>query len=411
MIKLLSVVGARPQFIKAGAVRRALERWNRTAPETRRVEEILVHTGQHYDDNMSAVFFEELELPRPAYNLGVGSDTHGRQTGRMLAALEDVLLQAKPDLVLVYGDTNSTLAGVLAAVKLHIPTAHVEAGLRSFNRSMPEEINRVVADELSQILFCPTAAAVENLRREGILDEPAAVTVGDVFRVRRVVQVGDVMADSILYHEKIADKKSAILRKLGLTGSDQSKRYVLLTLHRAENVDDPHRLKQIVDTMRKIGDSGFRVVFPIHPRTRKRMESFGLPIPGLEGGSALSNIQVVDPVGYLDMLALEKHAFAVVTDSGGVQKEAFLLRVPCVTVRGETEWVETVALGWNRVTGAEPEKILEAVHSLLDWRGQRAPFGDHQSGEQIDPNPYGTGHAADRIIAFLANLFPPRFRS
>ncbi len=406
MVKLLSVVGARPQFIKAGAVRRALERWNRTRPAALQMEEILVHTGQHYDDNMSAVFFEELHLPKPAYNLGVGSDSHGRQTGRMIAALEDVLFQEKPDLVIVYGDTNSTLAGVLAAVKLHIPTAHVEAGLRSFNRRMPEEINRVVADELSQILFCPTTTAVENLRREGIVDNGAGLEKDskDLFQVRRVVRVGDVMADSILYHQELAAKQCRILDRLGLCKASGRERYVLLTLHRAENVDNPSRLGRIMDAMRKIAASGFRVVFPVHPRTRKRLT--GLDFQAYRPQKDCRPlVHVVDPVGYLDMLQLEKNAFVIVTDSGGVQKEAFLLRIPCITVREETEWVETVALGWNRVTGSHPERIGEAFQQVVEWSGLGAPFSMPEGEMVTDPNPYGTGHAADDIIAFLADCF------
>lgn len=409
MIKLVSVVGARPQFIKAGAVRRALESWNRSAPAVLRLEDVLLHTGQHYDDNMSAVFFEELGLPKPAYNLGVGSATHGRQTGRMIEAVEEVLLRERPHLVLVYGDTNSTLAGVLAAVKLHIPAAHVEAGLRSFNRRMPEEINRVVADELSQILFCPTETAVENLRREGIVDDGAASAKAseDLFQIRRVVKVGDVMADSILHNQELARGMSRIMERLGLRKKPEGPRHVLLTLHRAENVDDPDRLCRIMEAVREIAACGCRVIFPIHPRTRNRLMS-GAFAPLLSDMALRKNVDFVDPVGYLDMLELERHASVIITDSGGVQKEAFLLRVPCITVREETEWVETVALGWNRITGPEPAKISEAFQAVLQWTGPQAPFAVPGVHEPTEANPYGTGHAADEIIAFLAALFNPK---
>ncbi len=408
MIKLISIVGARPQFIKAGAVRRALDSWNLKAPSRRRMEEVLVHTGQHYDHNMSTVFFEELQLPKPAYNLGVGSETHGRQTALMMEGIERVLLKEKPDLVLVYGDTNSTLAGVLAAAKLQIPSAHVEAGLRSYNRRMPEEINRVVADELSQILFCPTATAVENLCREGIVDDGRESEKGsrDAFQVRRVVRVGDVMADSIFFHQKLAAEKSRIIKRLGLLKKPAEGRYVLLTLHRAENVDDPLRLRNILEAIRKIAASGYRVVFPVHPRTQKRLYELGYPkLTGQE--APWPNIQIIEPVAYLDMLALEKHAYVIVTDSGGVQKEAFLLRVPCITVREETEWVETVDWGWNRLTGSDPHKILEAFECLLARTGSHAPFPVRTFTGENDPHPYGTGRAAEEIVAFLADFLCP----
>lgn len=408
MTKLLSIVGARPQFIKAGAVRRALERWNQSVPASRRLEDVLVHTGQHYDYNMSSVFFEELQIPEPNYNLGVGSDSHGRQTGLMIAAIENVLLQEEPDLVIVYGDTNSTLAGVLAAAKLHIPVAHVEAGLRSYNRKMAEEVNRVVADELSQILFCPTEAAVENLRREGIVDDGSGFQGArrDLFQIRRVVRVGDVMADSILFHQRTASQKSRVMERLALGKGPEHGRYVLLTIHRAENVDDASKLSLILDAVEKIAEKGFTVVFPVHPRTRKRLSKMKYSILNPSRHS-LPSIRAVEPLAYLDMLQLEKHAFAILTDSGGVQKEAFLCKVPCITLRDETEWVETVTLGWNYLAGSEPQKILEAFELVLQWSKTLPPFPRDPSQQHKDTNPYGTGHASEEIVAIIADLLTP----
>jgi len=315
-MKTISIVGARPQFIKAAAVSRVLQK-------TQGVREVLVHTGQHYDANMSEVFFEELEIPRPDYNLGIGSATHGAQTGRMLEAIEEVLLREKPDWVLVYGDTNSTLAGALAAVKLHIPVAHIEAGLRSFNRRMPEEINRVLTDHASDILFAPTKAAVENLRREGISEE-------------QIQLVGDVMYDAALYYGKKAECQSQSLNRLGL----KPKEYILATIHRAENTDDPRRLRAIFEGLAEV-DQEMKVVLPLHPRTRVVLVEVGLY------DKVARSVCLIEPVGYLDMVMLEKNARAIATDSGGVQKEAFFHRVPCLTLREETEWVELVDLGWN----------------------------------------------------------------
>lgn len=358
-MKIVSIIGARPQFIKAAAVSRVL----RATPGVR---EVLVHTGQHYDENMSEVFFRELEIPEPDYNLGIGSGTHGEQTGRMLMAVEGVLLREKPDWVLVYGDTNSTLAGALAAVKLHIPVAHVEAGLRSFNRRMPEEINRILADHASDLLFAPTKAAVENLRREGIPDG-------------RIHLVGDVMYDAALFYGAKARWESRVLERLEL----KPKGYVLVTIHRAGNTDDPRRLQAIVGGLCEIGKE-IPVVFPVHPRTGKAMESYGL----LE--EAAAHLRLIEPVGYLDMIMLEQNACLIATDSGGVQKEAFFYRVPCVTLREETEWVELVELGWNRVVSPEsPEKIAKEIcRSLGGPRGK-------------EENPYGDGHSAELIVRHL----------
>lgn len=329
-MKILTVVGARPQFIKLAPFSKVLRENG--------VNEIIVHTGQHYDENMNDLFFKELEIPEPDYNLGIGSGNHGEQTGKMLIEIEKIILKENPDLVIVYGDTNSTLAGALAASKLHIKLAHVEAGLRSFNKRMPEEINRVLTDHVSDILFCPTQTAVENLKNEGI--------------TKGVYLVGDVMFDALLHFSKISDMKSNILERLNI----KPKEYYLATIHRAENTDDHERLKNILTAFSKMNEI---VVFPIHPRTRKMINYYGV-------GDLLENdnIKLIDPVGYLDMLKLEKNAKAILTDSGGVQKEAFWLKVPCITLRDETEWIETVDLGWNRLVGSDVEKILEAVRNL-----------------------------------------------
>ncbi len=344
-MKVVSVVGARPQFIKAAAVSRVLRR---------RHEEVLLHTGQHYDDLMSDVFFRELDLPRPDVNLGVGSASHGRQTGEMLIGIERVLQEERPDRVLIYGDTNSTLAGALAAAKLGIPLAHVEAGLRSFNRTMPEEINRVVADRLSDFLFCPTRTAVENLAREGI-------TSG-------VHLVGDVMYDILLWSLPLAERRSGILERLGVVPGT----YLLATVHRAGNTDIRENLAAIVAGLNATGEP---VVFPLHPRTRLALDRWGI-VP-------TENVRLIEPVGYLDMLVLEKNARLILTDSGGVQKEAYWLGVPCLTLREETEWVETVEAGWNILVGTSVERLIEAVHTFHPRGDRPAFFGDGRAGEKI----------------------------
>ena len=348
-MKIVSIVGARPQFIKAAPVSKALRE---------RHEEILVHTGQHYDAEMSQVFFDELNIPEPEINLDVGSASHGRQTADMLIGIEIVLQKLKPDLTLVYGDTNSTLAGALAAAKMHIKTAHVEAGLRSFVRTMPEEINRVVADRLSDLLFCPTAAAVENLENEGIRDN--------------VHNVGDVMYDAVLTFEEIARSKSRVLENTGLT----SKSYHLVTCHRAHNTDDKMRLERIVNALIRCNES---IVFPVHPRTRKCLKEYGLE----ERLNAADNVRLLGPVSYLDMITLEKNAAKILTDSGGVQKEAYFLKVPCITMREETEWVETVEDGWNMLVGADEERIIDAVQHFEPPHAQLAHYGDGNASAKI----------------------------
>jgi UDP-GlcNAc3NAcA epimerase len=352
-LKVLSVVGARPQFIKAAPVSRALRQVAR---------EVLVHTGQHYDYGMSAIFFQELDLPEPDYNLAVGSGSHGWQTGQMLMRIEEVLKAEQPDWVLVYGDTNSTLAGALAALKLHLPIAHVEAGLRSFNRDMPEEHNRVLTDHAADLLLCPTQTAMKNLSREGI--------------VQGAYLVGDVMYDAVLHNLEVAEQRSEILNRLNLsTGA-----YALATVHRAGNTDDPARLHAIMDALTQIEDP---VVFPVHPRTHQRLAELGLPTPA----SRFPNLRLIEPVGYLDMLVLEKHAGLVLTDSGGVQKEAFFFAVPCLTLRQETEWIETVDAGWNQLVGTDPSAILLAAR---EFKPEGSP-----------PLLFGDGHAATRIALCL----------
>ncbi len=355
-MKILSVVGARPQFIKAAPVSRALRRAHR---------EILVHTGQHYDFQLSQVFFQGLQLPEPDHNLDVGSGSHAAQTARMLTGIERIALDELPDFVLIYGDTNSTLAGALAAAKLNIPVAHVEAGLRSFNRAMPEEINRVVADHLSARLFCPTHAAVENLRREGL-------TSG-------VHLVGDVMFDVARAATPAARDNVAVLERFGV----QPRTYLLATIHRAGNTDDPAKLSNIVDALTS---SDRPVVLPLHPRTRRCLAENGL----LDRLTASAAVRLSEPLSYLDFLSLLLHAEKVLTDSGGVQKEACFHRVPCITLREETEWVETVAAGWNVLVGADVHKIREEIA-----RPFSPPAGNVSGSELWD------GRAAERIAALL----------
>jgi len=370
IIKIVTIVGARPQFIKAGAVNRAIEELNKRG---NRIREIWVHTGQHYDYLMDKVFFEELKLPKPDYHLGVGSGSHAKQTGLMLERIEVVLQKEKPEVVMVYGDTNSTLAGALAAAKLNIPVAHVEAGLRSYNRTMPEEINRLLTDHLSTFLFCPTDQAVRNLLNEGIKDG----------RTRIVKNVGDVMYDSILYYSKMAERKSSIIKDLDLCLSTpnsglRAQNYYLATLHRAENTDDPKKLKSLLKALNEIGKNT-PIVLPLHPRTKKMMEMYHL-------SSGVKNIRFIEPLSYFDMLKLEKNAKGILTDSGGVQKEAYWLKVPCLTLREETEWVETVEEGWNVLVGTGMKRILREVGHTERRRRYRKGnriFGDGKGGGKI----------------------------
>lgn len=353
-MKIFTVIGARPQFIKAAVVSRAFKE-HRPA-----LQEMLVHTGQHYDANMSDIFFDELDIPRPAHNLGVGGGTHGQNTGRMLEKLEALMQIEKPDWVLVYGDTDSTLAAALAASKLHLPLVHVEAGLRSFNRRMPEEINRVLTDHLATLLFAPTEVARKNLLAEGIADDKIHV-------------VGDVMYDATLFYKPRA-RKPAWFDALGCGLNE----FVLCTIHRAENTDVPARMQGI---LKGLAGCGLPVVLPLHPRTRIKLQQMGFSLP--------PNVRAVDPVGYLEMVWLEANSKVIATDSGGVQKEAYFHRVPCVTLRDETEWVELVHENWNTLTGAVAKQISKAL-------------SDHKSPTSMGMI-YGTGNAAEKITQIMLN--------
>jgi UDP-N-acetylglucosamine 2-epimerase len=349
-MRIVTVVGNRPQFVKAAAVSRVLRE---------RIDELIVHTGQHYDDELSRVFFEELSVPAPDRELDAGGGTNTAQTARILAALEPVLDELAPSLVLVYGDTNSTLAGTLAASQAGIPTGHVEAGMRSFDRSMPEELNRVLTDHASDLLLCSTDTAMRNLEREGVRGESHLV--------------GDVMADVSLSFRDIAEERSTILDDLGLAPGE----YLAVTAHRAGNVDPPERLEALVSLLEALPGP---VVLPLHPRTRERLEAAGLM-------ERLGGIRVVPPLGYLDFVKLARHARAVLTDSGGVQKEAYLLGVPCVTLRDTTEWVETVEAGWNTLVDLDRDAALTALER---------PLPDER------PELYGGGHAAERVCEVLS---------
>ncbi len=351
MIKIVTVVGARPQFVKAAVVSRAI-----AAAEN--ITEIIVHTGQHFDHGMSDIFFSELKIPTPGYNLGIGGGTHGQNTGRMIEAIEAILLKEKPDWVLVYGDTDSTLAGALAAKKLHIKLAHVEAGLRSFNMGMPEEINRILTDRISDLLFCPTDTAVTNLKKEGF----------DNFS-SRVCKTGDVMYDAALFyseHSKIPEFMTGI-----------KEQYVLCTIHRAENTDVKEKLEGILRGLALIAGE-MKVIVPVHPRTVKKMKEFGLELKN-------NNILFVDPVGYLEMIWLLKNCALVLTDSGGLQKEAYFFKKACVTLREETEWVELIETGFNILAGTNTDKMFNAFNQLKSSSLLKAPalYGDGQSATSI----------------------------
>lgn len=354
MKKIVTIIGARPQFIKASVVSKAIQ-------ETDGLTEVLVHTGQHFDANMSDVFFDQLGIPRPDYQLNINSGSHGDMTGRMLIEIEKVLLKEQPDRLMVYGDTNSTLAGALAAAKLHIPVAHIEAGLRSFNMQMPEEINRILTDQVSDILFCPTDTAVSNLKNEGFDTKPV-----------QVLNVGDVMQDSSLFFSERAVKGSSLV-------DVPNEGFIVATLHRAENTDDANRLKSIIEALNYIHEHIRPVVLPLHPRTQKVVKSLGLEL----------KMSVLEPVGYLEMIWLLKHCDAVVSDSGGVQKEAFFFKKPCVTMRDQTEWVELIKYGVNVLAGADTQKIIQCTEAML--------------GKTIeDPlSLYGGGHASQNIVNVL----------
>ena len=344
-MKIISVVGARPQFIKLAILSKELRENH---------NEIIIHTGQHYDDNMSKYFFEEMQIAKPDYNLNIGSGSHGKQTAEMLIGLEDIFLHQKPDVVITFGDTNTTLATGLAATKLNIPVAHVEAGLRSHNREMPEEINRILTDHISDYLFAPTLTAMENIKIENLYGKPFLV--------------GDVMYDSLLYYGKIAEQKSRILKNLKL----KQKEYILLTLHRPYNVDNIHKLQNIFSALKQTKKI---IVLPVHPRSRKMIESTNTIIP--------ENISIIEPLGYLDFIFLQKHSEKIITDSGGIQKEAYLNGIPCITIRPETEWIETVKAGWNVVVGNKKDQLIENCLHFKPSHNRPRYFGDGNSSKKI----------------------------
>ncbi|KAF0238290.1 MAG: UDP-GlcNAc3NAcA [Prolixibacteraceae bacterium] len=358
MPKILTVVGARPQFVKAAALSRALKE--------NAIEEILVHTGQHFDENMAEIFFRQMDIPEPKYNFGLNSLSHGAMTGRMLEEIEKVLLIEKPSAVVVFGDTNSTLAGALAASKLNIPVVHVEAGLRSFNMKMPEEINRILTDRISSYLFCPTEVAIKNLKAESF----------ENFGIN-IIYSGDIMYDVALYYSRVSGEKSTIINDSGLN----KKQFILTTLHRQENTDDLTRLNAIISAL-NILSGEYQIVLPIHPRTRKILESNHIKL----------NFGPIDPVGYFDMVELLKHCKMVITDSGGVQKEAFFFGKHCLVARDETEWTELVDLNYNFMVGADTKKIIETVEKVS------------KSNAKFDVKPYGDGNAAEKIALYLKNL-------
>ncbi|CDR34350.1 UDP-N-acetylglucosamine 2-epimerase [Criblamydia sequanensis CRIB-18] len=357
-INLTTIIGARPQFIKAASVSRALKS---RSPE---IKESIIHTGQHYDKEMSDVFFEEMKIPKPDHFLGIGGLSQGSMTGRMIESIESIFLKAKPDWILVYGDTNTTLAASLAAVKLHIPIAHVEAGLRSFNKKMPEEVNRVLTDHLSSLLFTPTSKGKENLLREGVSP-------------KKIIECGDVMADSVFFYAKQAEEKIHLLKELDLS----PRNYVLTTLHRQENTDQSDRFREILEGL-FLASKERRIVWPLHPRTEKILKNENL----YEKASRL--LTLLPPLGYLDMLFLQKNALVIATDSGGVQKEAYLLKVPCLTLREETEWVELLEKGYNRLVPLSREAIFECLttknESSIEW--ESSLYGDGKASETIVKN-------------------------
>lgn len=361
-MKLITVVGARPQFVKAAVVSRAIEAYNNKGVGNLKIEEKIIHTGQHYDENMSSVFFDQMDIPKPHYNLEINSLSHGTMTGKMLEGIEQILIDEKPDWVMVYGDTNSTIAGALAAKKLHIKVAHVEAGLRSFNMRMPEEINRILTDRISDILFCPTETAIENLKKEGY----ANIDIAQIL-------CGDVMYDAALYYMNQAIRPKGI---------ENIKGFVLSTIHRQENTDDKGKLKVIFEALEEIAQQQ-KVVLPLHPRTKKKLYEYQI-VPN-------KNIKILEPVGYFEMIWLLMHCSCVITDSGGLQKEAFFFKKPCITVREETEWVELIQNDVNFLTGANKERMID---TFISSREKNINF-------EIDL--YGTGNTGEKIINALVS--------
>ncbi len=350
-MKIVTILGARPQFIKAGSVSREIAKHDE-------IEEVIVHTGQHYDTNMSDIFFEEMKIPKPDYFLGIGGKSHGAMTGQMLEKIEEVLLKEKPDWVMVYGDTNSTLAGALAASKLHIKVAHIEAGLRSFNTKMPEEINRILTDRVSNILFCPTDIAVKNLKKEGF---PFPITNNQ----QLITNIGDVMQDGAIFYANLAKKPICDLKD----------NYILCTIHRAENTDNEKRLKSIFEALEDISKDK-QIILPLHPRTKKILKTLDVDI---------SNLTIIEPIGYLEMVWLIDNCDMVITDSGGLQKEAFFFEKPCITLRDETEWVELITIGFNILVGSDKDNIISTYRN-----------GKFNTNFKI--NLYGDGKSSKRII-------------
>lgn len=353
--KVLTVLGARPQFIKAATVSRKLSEYG--------IDETIVHTGQHFDDNMSKIFFEEMNIPKPKYNLNIHSLSHGAMTGRMIEQIEKIIIKETPDVVIVYGDTNSTLAGALSAQKLHIPIAHVEAGLRSFNLKMPEETNRILTDRISSYLFCPTDNAIKNLKNEGFENFPCSL-----------IRSGDVMQDAALYYEKISDEKSQVIKKLNLKDS----KFILSTIHRQENTDNSSRLLNIIEALNELSKE-YKIILPIHPRTQNIINKSSIQL----------DFEPVNPVGYFDMIQLIKNCEFVITDSGGLQKEAFFFKKYCITTRDETEWVELVENGFNVVASADKEIILQESQKISS------------KSANFDMNLYGNGMAGESIVKSL----------
>ena len=377
-MKLVTIIGARPQIIKAAALSRAIK--NRFAD---RIQEVIVHTGQHYDDNMSQVFFDELGIPRPDYNLHVGSASHGVQTARMTEGIEEILLKEQPDFIVLYGDTNSTLAGAVAAAKIHVPIVHIEAGLRSFNKSMPEEINRIVCDHCSTLLFSPTKAGVENLKREGFPVDESGVSTGSVTATidnPKVFHCGDIMYDNSLHFASVAEEKTDIIQHLALT----DRPFILATIHRDSNTDQPERLNAIFEALIQLSQEA-RIALPLHPRTAKLLKT-NLSAAKQEQILNSPNINLIPPVSFLEMIALERHAQLVMTDSGGVQKEAYFFKKPCIILRPETEWVEIVETGNAILADADKERIMQAWH--------------HFKGNPPTafPEIFGDGHAAEFML-------------
>ena len=373
MIKIVTIIGARPQIIKAAALSRAIK--NKFANS---IKEIIVHTGQHYDENMSQVFFDELGIPEPNYNLNVGSGSHGKQTATMLAGIEDILLQEKPNAIVLYGDTNSTLAGAIAASKIHVPVIHIEAGLRSFNKAMPEEVNRIMCDHVSTLLFSPTKTGFQNLLNEGFKaknEKPFNANNPKIYHS------GDVMFDNSLYFSEVADEKTTIISKNGL----QKNNFILATIHRNNNTDEPVRLNALFNALFKISEANqLDVLLPLHPRTAKLLE-FNLDAELHQKIKSSKHFKIVAPVSFLEMIALEKNCKIVMTDSGGVQKEAFYFEKPCVILRPETEWVELVECGTAIITDADEQKIIDAFKTLTTKTDMKFPklYGDGKAAEFI----------------------------